>query len=55
MNTVGKKMSQFVFFCDNKLKIPIALFPDVVKSALQKLHIKLNTNIWNGEKVKNKI
>ena len=27
------------------------LFPDVIKSALQKFHIKLNT-ILNGEKVK---
>ena len=29
----------------------IALFPDVIKSALHKFHIKLNT-ILNGEKVK---
>ena len=29
----------------------MALFPDVIESALQKLHIKLNT-ILNGEKVK---
>ena len=35
---------------NNKLKISIALFPDVIKSALQKFHIKLNT-ILKGEKV----
>ena len=29
----------------------IALFPDVIKSALQTFHVKLNT-ILNGEKVK---
>ena len=29
----------------------MALFPDVIESALQKFHIKLNT-ILNGEKVK---
>ena len=39
---------------NNQLKISIALFPDVIKSALQKFYIKLNT-ILNGEKVKNKI
>ena len=39
---------------DNKLKISIALFPDVIKSALQKFHIKLNT-ILKREKVKNKV
>ena len=38
----------------NKLKISIVLFPDVIKSTLQKFHIKSNT-ILNGEKVKNKI
>ena len=38
---------------NNKLKISIALFPDVIESALQKFHIKLNT-ILNGEKVKKK-
>ena len=32
---------------DNKLKTSIALFPDVIKSALQTSHIKLNT-ILNG-------
>ena len=32
----------------------IALFPDVIKSALQTFHVKLNT-ILNGEKVKKKI
>ena len=37
-----------------QLKIFIALFPDVIKSTLQKFHIKLNT-ILNGEKLKNKI
>ena len=36
---------------NNKLKISIALFPDVIESTLQKFHIKLNT-ILNGEKVK---
>lgn len=36
---------------NNKLKISIALFPDVIESALQKFHVKLNT-ILNGEKVK---
>ena len=36
---------------NNKLKISIALFPDVIKSALQKFLIKLNT-ILNGGKVK---
>ena len=30
------------------------LFPDVIKSTLQKFHINSNT-ILNGEKVKNKI
>ena len=35
----------------NKLKISVALFPDVIKSALQKVHIKLST-ILNGDKVK---
>ena len=39
---------------NNKLKISIALFPDVIKSTLQKIHIKLNT-ILNGKKAKNKI
>ena len=36
---------------NNKLKISIVLFPDVIKSALQKIHVKLNT-ILNGRKVK---
>ena len=36
---------------NDKLKISITLFPDVIKSALQKFHIKLNT-ILNGEKGK---
>ena len=36
---------------NNKLKISIALFPDVIKSTLQKFHIKLNT-ILSGEKSK---
>ena len=39
---------------NNKLKISIAIFPDVIESALQTFHSKLNT-ILNGEKVKNKI
>ena len=39
---------------NNKLKISLALFPDVIKNALQKFHIKLNT-ILNGEKNKNKV
>ena len=39
---------------DNRLKISLVLFPDVIKSALQKFHIILNTTL-NGEKVKNKI
>ena len=39
---------------NNKFKISIVLFPDVIKRALQKFHIKLNT-ILNGEKVKNNI
>ena len=36
---------------NNKLKISIALFPDVIESALQTFHTKLNTTL-NGEKVK---
>ena len=32
----------------------MVLFPDVIKSTLQKFHKKSNT-ILNGEKVKNKI
>ena len=36
---------------NNKLKISIALFPDVIESALQTFYTKLNT-ILNGEKVK---
>ena len=39
---------------NNKLKISIALFPDVIESASQTFHTKLNTAL-NGEKVKNKI
>ena len=39
---------------NNKLKISIAIFPDVIESTLQTFHSKLNT-ILNGEKVKNKI
>ena len=31
---------------DNKLKLSKALFPDVIKSALQKSHIKLNTILY---------
>ena len=38
--------------CGNK--ISIVLFPDVIKSALPKFHIKLYT-ILNGERVKNNI
>ena len=37
---------------NNKLKISIVLFPDEIKSALQKFHIKFNT-ILNGRKEKN--
>ena len=36
---------------NNKLKISIALFPDVIKERFTKSHIKLNT-ILNGEKLK---
>ena len=36
---------------NNKLKISITPFPDVIKSALRKIHVKLNT-ILNGRKVK---
>ena len=36
---------------NNKLNIFIAFFPDVIKNALQKIHIKLHT-IFNGRKVK---
>ena len=36
---------------NNKFRMSIALFPDVIKSALQTFHVKLNT-ILNGEKVK---
>ena len=35
---------------NNKVKISIALFPDVIKSALQTFHIKLNTML-NERKV----
>ena len=38
----------------NQIKNFYRIFPDVIKRALQKFHIKLNT-ILNGEKVKNKI
>ena len=48
------KLEKTVVKNNNKLKISIALFPDVIKNTLQKFHIKLNT-ILNGEKVKNKI
>ena len=57
-NEANKHIDWLIFFInnsnDNRLKISIALFPDVIKSALQKFHIKLNA-ILNGEKVKNKI
>ena len=48
------KLEKTVVKNNNKLKISIALFPDVIKNTLQKFHIKLNT-ILNGEKVKNNI
>ena len=36
-----------------KLKISIALYPDVIKSALQKSHIKFKHNIeWRRSKKK---
>ena len=34
---------------NNKLKISIALFPDVIESALQKFLIKLNTILNRGK------
>ena len=37
---------------NNKFKISIALFPDVIKSALQKFLIKLNTIVNRGKKMK---
>ena len=39
----------------NKLKNSIALFPDMIKSALQKFRIIKYRYILNGEKIKNQI